>query len=257
MSENHSGAVALGIAKRSALKLSRARGQAISPMIVPLFTLIAFTGALSALGKIPGFDYYNFTAFEFVFVLITAAAFVGAFSSFEILFDYQGGMGNRLMLAAPQHLAILAGYLIVGVVRGVIAIAFIWAAGLIIGMPVRGGPLDIAAMCVIALFVNMATFLYGAGVGLRLQVMPAASLIFIPTFMVMFLTPVFCSRSQLPSGLKAVASVNPLTPPIEAGRDLLANTPAHVALAFATSAGLVLFFGIWAIRGMRAAERKG
>ncbi len=58
----------------------------------------------------PGFDFPSgYTAFQFVFVLLQASAFGGVFTGFSIARDFESGFGRRLMLAAPNRLAILAG----------------------------------------------------------------------------------------------------------------------------------------------------
>jgi hypothetical protein len=54
-----------------------------------------------------------------------------------------------------------------------------------------------------------------------------------------------------------VATVNPLTRVLEAVRGLLAGQPTEVGLAFGTGLALVLAFSLWALRGLRSAERAG
>jgi ABC-2 type transport system permease protein len=225
-------------------------------MVTPLLFFAAFTGALSALGDTKGFGYYDFTAFEFVFVLYSAAMFVGVFTSFEIAVDYQSGMGHRLMLAAPRRMAIVGGYLIVAFGRGVLAIAVVWATALATGMHVRGGPLEIAGLVLLAVLLNLAATLWGAGVALRLQSVAAGALILIPVFMVIFLTPVFTPRDKLSGWLGVAAGVNPMTPLMEAGRGFLADHPVKVGLAFVAAGGLVIALTVWAILGMRQAEKR-
>jgi ABC-type multidrug transport system permease subunit len=57
--------------------------------------------------------------------------------------------------------------------------------------------------------------------------------------------------------IHAVARLNPLTFILESGRGFIQGEPTQVAAAFAVAAGLLAFFGIWALRGLRAAERVG
>jgi ABC-2 type transport system permease protein len=227
------------------------------PILVPLFFFAAFKGGLSGIGDTKGFGYYDFTAFQFVFILYMTAMFVGVFTAFDIASDYESGMGRRLMVASPQRMAIIVGYLIVSVGRCLVAMAVVWAVVLATGMPVRGGPIDIAALVVLALLLNVATTLYGAGIALRFQSVAAGTLVLIPVFMLLFLTPVFTPRDQLTSWVESVASVNPLTAAMEAGRGFLADDPVSVGLAFATAVGLVIVFGVYAWLGMRKAAEKG
>jgi ABC-2 type transport system permease protein len=247
--------VALAIAQRSTRKLRKSSAFAIIPTMIPLFFFASFTGALSSLGETPGFDYYDFTAFEFVFVLYQAAMYVGIFTSFEIARDFQTGIGRRLMSATPQRMAIVAGYVISALGRGVIAVAVVWAVALITGMPVRGDVLEIAGIVALALLLNVATTLYGAGIALRFRSTAAGALVLIPVFMGMFLTPVFTPRDQLSDWLEAAASVNPLTAMIEAGRGFLADDPVSVGISLAAGLGLVIVFAAWAASGMRKAEQ--
>jgi len=255
VSASRSRSVSLGVALRGVRKLLKSPARAAATILMPLLFFIAFTGSLSALDNTRGFAYYDYTAFQFVLVLFTAAMFAGVFTAFDIAMDYESGMGNRLMLASPRRMAIVTGYVIVALGRALIAMALVWAVALAFGMSVRGGGLEIAALVALALLVNVATTLYGAGIALRLRSIASGVLILIPVFVVMFTTPVFAERDELDGWLHTAASVNPLTPPIEAGRGLLANDPVHVGLAFACAVGLVVAFAVWAARGMVRAEQ--
>jgi ABC-type multidrug transport system permease subunit len=54
-----------------------------------------------------------------------------------------------------------------------------------------------------------------------------------------------------------VASVNPATALLNAGRDLIAGEPGRIGLAFAVVAGLIALFLVWSWRGLRRAEAAG
>ena len=247
--------VASGVAVRGVRKLAGNPLALVGQMAIPLFFFTAFTGALSAVGSTRGFGYYNYTAFVFVFVLFQGAIFAGVFAAVEIAADYSSGMGNRLMLSAPRRTAIIVGYLAVGLARAALWIGVAWAIALAVGMPVRGDAVEIAGLVALALLLNLAATLWGAGVALRLKTVGSGVLIMIPAFMVMFLSPVVVPRDHLSKWLHDAAGANPFTPPLEAGRGLLAGEPVRVAVAFAAAGGLVLFFAAWAFRGMRRAEQ--
>jgi ABC-2 type transport system permease protein len=247
--------IALGLARRSTRKLLKNPVPGLPPLLIPLFMFAAFAGALSAIATTKSFDYYSFTAFQFVFILYMAAMLTGAFSAFEIASDFEGGMGNRLMSAAPQRMAIVGGYLIFAIGRFIVSLVIVWGIALLVGLSVRGGPLDVAGLIALALLLNIATTLYGAGVALRMQSLAAGTLVLIPIFIGLFLSPVFVPRQQLSGWLRTVADVNPLTAAIEAGRGFLANDPVSVGLAFAVTFGLVILFAVFAATGMIKAEQ--
>ena len=253
---NRSVSVARGVAQRHVRKLRKAPPLALPPLLIPLFFFAAFTGALSGIGETPDFAYYDYTAFEFVFVAMMAALFVGVFTSFELAGDYETGLGNRMMLAAPKRMAIVVGYLVPGLARALLTVLVILLVALVAGMDVKGGVLDVIALLGLALLLNVAATLFGAGIALRIQSAQASPLILLPVFLVLFLTPVYSERENLAGWLKTAANVNPLTPALEAGRGFLAGEPESTALAFGCALGLIAVFAIFAVTGMRKAERE-
>jgi ABC-2 type transport system permease protein len=101
----------------------------------PLFFFTAFAGGLSRVDAAPGFDYPNgYTAFEFAFVLLQAAAFGGVFTGFGIARDFESGFGRRRMLAAPNRLGILTGYVASALTRAAIVSTMLFAIALLAGM---------------------------------------------------------------------------------------------------------------------------
>ena len=79
----------------------------------------------------------------------------------------------------------------------------------------------------------------------------------LPVFLILFLAPVYVPLSLLEGWLPTVASLNPVTPLRETGRDFIAGEPALGG----TTLGLALLLGAafcaWAFRGLRKAEAAG
>ena len=78
-----------------------------------------------------------------------------------------------------------------------------------------------------------------------------------PFFLILFLAPVYVPLSLLSGWIHAVASVNPVTALLEAGRGFISGAPTEVVLAFAAALGLTALFALWAVRGLRLAESAG
>jgi ABC-2 type transport system permease protein len=76
-----------------------------------------------------------------------------------------------------------------------------------------------------------------------------------PVFLILFLAPVYVPLGLLKGWIHAVASVNPATAFLEAGRGLISGVHDQTLLAFVSALGLILLFGIWMLRGLRSAER--
>jgi ABC-2 type transport system permease protein len=230
----------------------------IPSLMFPLFFFTAFAGGLSNVGNVPGFDFpAGYTAFQFVFVLLQAAAFGGVFTGFGIASDFENGFARRLLLAAPNRYGIIAGYALAAAARTTFVAALIFVVGLLTGMQVGGDAVDIVALILLAYLVSLSATLFAAGVAMRLRTMQAGPLMQMPVFLVLFLAPVYVPLGLLSGWVHAVATVNPITPIIETGRDFISGTPGPIALAYAIGAALVVLFAWWAARGLRSAEAAG
>jgi len=227
-------------------------------LIFPLFFFTAFAGGLSRVDNIPGFDFpLGYTAFQFVFVLLQSAAFGGVFTGFGVARDFEYGFARRLMVAAPRRSGIIAGYAIAALGRWVLTAAILTVVAVIAQMKVGGDGVDLFALYGLALIVNLAGTLWATGVAMRFRTMQAGPVMQMPVFLVLFFAPVYVPLDLLSGWLHAVASVNPSTVLLESGRSLLAGSPEHVALAYAVALGLAAGFVLWAVRGLRSAERAG
>jgi ABC-2 type transport system permease protein len=227
-------------------------------IIFPLFFFTAFAGGLSSVGNVPGFDFPSgYTAFQFCFVLLQASAFGGVFTGFGIASDFENGFARRLMLGAPNRLAILLGYMLVALSRGAIVVTLLTVVALATGMQVAGDPAALAAMYLLAALVSMTATLFAAGVALRARTIQAGPAMQMPVFLILFLAPVYVPVPLLGGWVRSVAQVNPVTPLLEAVRGLISGTDAGLATAFPIALALVAVFGLWAVRGLRRAEAAG
>jgi ABC-2 type transport system permease protein len=230
----------------------------IPSLLFPLFFFVAFAGGLSRIDQVPGFDYPpGYTAFQFVFVLLQSAAFGGVFTGFGIARDFESGFGRRLLLSAPHRTGIVLGYAAAALVRWAVTAAFVTVVALIAGMEVGGSGVDLVGLYTLGLIINLAAVLWAAGVALRLRTMQAGPVMQMPVFLVLFFAPVYVPLALLQGWIHDVARINPITRVLEAGRGFLAGTPTEVGLAFGVAVALVLFFSLWALRGLRSAEQAG
>ena len=92
---------------------------------------------------------------------------------------------------------------------------------------------------------------------LRVRSIQGGPLMQFPVFLVLFLAPVYVPLDLLSGWIHAVASINPVTALLEAGRGLISGDPVLVGLAFAIGLALSLLFGLWARSGLRSAEAAG
>jgi ABC-2 type transport system permease protein len=92
---------------------------------------------------------------------------------------------------------------------------------------------------------------------MRLRTMQAGPIMQMPVFLVLFFAPVYVPLALLTGWIHAIATVNPLTRVLEAGRGFLAGSPTEVGAAFGAALLLAAAFSFWAVRGLRKAEAAG
>jgi ABC-type multidrug transport system permease subunit len=250
--------VALGVAWRTTHNALTTPNILIPSIAFPLFFFTAFVGGLSQLSGLPGFEFpAGYTAFQFVFVLLQSAAFGGVFTGFGIARDFESGFARRLLLAAPHRTGIIVGYAAAALVRWLLTAAVLTIVALIAGMEVGGSRVDLVGLYTLALLINLGAVLWACGVAMRLRTMQAGPVMQMPVFLILFFAPVYVPLALLQGWIHTLATVNPITRVLEAGRGLLAGSPTEVGVAFAVGLGLTAIFSFWAVWGLRNAENAG
>jgi ABC-2 type transport system permease protein len=250
--------VAVPIAWRSLHTYVRRPDLFVPSLVFPLIFLASFAGGLSALGSVPGFRFpAGYTAFQFVFVLLQASMFAGLFTGFSLAFDFESGFARRLMVAAEDRRGIAVGYALVGLTRAVITLSVVTVVALVTGMRITGDGVDLFGLYALATLLVLVGYGWAAGVAFRFRSIQAGPLMQTPVFLILFLAPVYVPLGLLRGWIHAVATVNPATAFLEAGRGLISGVHNHTWLAFVCAAGLILAFAIWTLTGLRSAERAG
>ena len=229
----------------------------LAPALFPLFFFVAFAGGLTRVGDIPGFNYAaGYIAFQYVWALLQAVTMGGAFTGFSIASDFENGFARRLMLAASNRYGIILGYTMASLVRAFMTGTLVTVLALVTGMPITGG-FDFFGLIALAILANIAATLFGAGIAMMLRTQQAGPVIRTPIFLVLFLAPVFVPLNLLTGWIETVARLNPFTAILDAARGFLAGDPQNVLPAFAISAALILALSLWAVFGLRQAEKAG
>jgi ABC-2 type transport system permease protein len=248
--------VARAVAWRSAHNFFTNPVMIIPALLFPMFFFTAFAGGLSRVDSVPGFEYPGgYTTFVYGFVLLQASAFGGVFTGFAVARDFESGFSRRMLLAASDRNGIVAGYWLAALMRAVFTVAVITAVGLLTGLEISGGAVDVVGLYTLALLVNAAAMLFGSGVAMRMRTMQAGPLIQLPAFLILFLAPVWVPYDLLTGWVQAAASVNPITLVIESIRGLLTGDPTEVLPAFLVMLLLVSVTVLWSRGGLRSAER--
>ncbi len=249
---------ATGAITRRSLTVMVSKPSLILPsLIFPLFFFAAFAGGLSAVAGAPDFDYPSYTTFQYVFVLMQSAIFGGVFTGFAIAADFELGFARRLLIAAHNRSALIAGYVLTALVRALIVWAVVTAVALGTGAEFSGGVGDMLEILAIAILLNFAATLFASGMAMRFRTLQAAPLIQLPAFLIIMTAPVYVPRNLIEGWVATVADYNPMTAMLEAGRNLIIGSPAETLMAVGIAAGLIVVMLNWARTGLRRAEAAG
>jgi ABC-2 type transport system permease protein len=250
--------VAYGIAWRNVRAAIANPTLLIPPIVAPLVFFATFAGGMSALQNNPNFSFPSgYTSFQFVFILMQAAVFNGVFLSFATARDFDTGFTRRLLLAAPNRSGLIAGYVAAALIRTSVAFVVLFTVGLAVGMRVDGSIIDVFSLVALALSLTVIGVLWGTGIAMRFRTMQSAPLMQVPVFLGLFLAPVFVPVALLAGWIKGAAEVNPITVFLEAGRGYISGTGAEALRAFGVAAVMIAVLTLWAVLGLRRAEKAG
>jgi ABC-2 type transport system permease protein len=249
-------AVARAVAWRTIHNTFATPAGIIPSLIPPLFFLAAFAGGLSTVAGLPRFDYpAGYTSFVYGFAFLQSATLAGVFTGFGVARDFDSGFAKRLLVSAPARGGIILGYLAAAVVRWTAAGMVVTIVALIAGARITASPGELLALIAVGLLATVLTALWACGTAMFLRTEQAGSLIQLPVFVLLFLAPVYVPIGLINGWVHTVATINPATAPLEAIRGLIAGSPTKIVLTFAILAAGILIMGIWAKRGLAAAER--
>ena len=249
--------VAQGLARRSLVNIARTPSAVVPTIAMPLFFIVAFSGAFGALTDIPGFPTDNELNWFMPWAIMQGAAFAGMGVCFGIGRDLENGFYDRLLMAPTHRVSLVVGPLMAAVVRVLLPVVTVSIVGFAAGARLTDGLVGMVTLVVAAEGFALVAALWGLGVVFRLRTQRSGALIQVGIFVTMFLSIGQAPIELMEGWLPHVARVNPLTYVIDMGRagflgpvTWSAVWPGLVAIAV----GLAVF-SVWTLTGFRRLVR--
>lgn len=246
-------AVANQIALRGTRNTLRIPAAIVPTVAMPMFFVIAFSGAFSSLTDLRGFPTESILSWMAPFAILQGASFAGMATAFSTARDIEGGFYDRLLLAPTRRWALVLGPMIFAGTRAVLPLVVVLPVAVLAGMDVPSGLLATLPLLVACVGVGTVAGLWGLGVAYRFQSQRAGAIVQLGIFSAMFLSIGQAPIAIMEGWLEAVARVNPVTNIIRLGRqgfigDLTWDQtwPGLVALAV-----LVVLFAVFCARQFR------
>lgn len=244
--------VAVALARRSLVRIVRVPAAIVPVLAMPVFFIIAFGGAFSALVDIPGFPTDNALNWFMPWAILQGAAFAGVGAAFGVAADLEGGFMDRLLLTPARRLGLVTGPVLAALTRALLPMLLVTPIAFLGGARLTDGPIGFVTLFIAVEGVALISALWGLGLTYRLKTQRSSSLIQVGIFVSFFLSVGQVPLDLLDGWLYQCARLNPMTYILDLSREgflfggvTWAGTwPGLVAIA-----GLVVGFGIWAWRG--------
>ncbi len=250
--------VAWAMARRSTVGTLRIPASVVPMIVMPLFFVVAFGGAFSAVTMLPGFPTSNILNWVAPFAVLQGASFAGFGSAFSVGRDLENGFYDRLLMAPTRRVALMLGALLYSAMRAMVPVVIVVPAVLLAGVTIDGGLAGVAMLVVAAVGVAISSGMWGLGVVYRTRTQRAGGLIQVGIFAAMFLSIGTVPLSAMEgTWLYWVARLNPITQVLEMARSGFVGQvawaevwPGLVALAF-----LFVVLGTFAWRAFRRLDQ--
>jgi len=232
----------LVLARRSLAKTTRNPGPIINGVVTPALFMICFLYLFggSVAGSTGAYLQYLFPG-----ILVMGAGLSGMVSTgTAINVDLKNGVTDRFRSLPISRLAPLLGSVLADLVRYLMAVTILFGIGVLLGFRVQGGLT--AALAAAGLAILFGFCLSWATVFIAVLAKDASAVLavsFITFLPLQFGTSVAAPTETLPGWLRSWASINPVTPVMDACRSLLNGTPVGGSLTAALIWCAVLFVG--------------
>jgi ABC-2 type transport system permease protein len=232
-------------------KLSHDRSELVTRAIQPCLWLIIFGTTFTRLRAIPtgNVAYLDFLAPG---VLAQSVLFVSIFYGIQVIWERDAGVLAKLMVTPTPRAALVTGKAFAAGVRGICQAVVVFVVALLLGVRFTANPLKLLGVVVVVLlgaafFCCLSVTIAGLVLS-RDRMMGIGQAIMMPLF---FASNALYPVDLMPTWLKWINHVNPLSYQVEALRGLLIGTPARLLLDFGVLVGATII-GIAAASGFLA-----
>jgi len=220
----------------------------LTPIAMMLLFVYVFGGAIQT-----GTD--NYVNYLLPGILLMAIASGIAYTSYRLFMDMQSGIFEPFHYMPISRSAPLWGHVLTSLVSNAISVVVIILVALLMGFRSPAGVLSwLAVAGILALFTLALTWI-AVIAGLSATSVDGAGAFAYPLIFLPFISSAFVPTESMPSGVRAFAENQPVTPIVDAIRALLSGQPVGNDIwgALAWCVGIMLVAYVFA---MRAYKRK-
>ena len=240
--------------RRAVNEVIRVPGAAIPGIAAPTLFLLGLTAVFGKLTLLPGFSTNDFMAFILPVSVMQSATFSGAATGVNLARDIEQGWFDRLYVSPLSRGSLLAGHVFSASLRALMPITVLIIVALLFGVDIQSVDGLLLAIAIASAFAA-AIACYAVILALRFRTQQAAPLMQAGGFMMVLFTTSYAPLELLSGWFQEVARYNPVRFIVEGVRQMSVYGLdwSHTWKALVALAGLALFFGTFAMRGLRKA----
>ena len=121
--------VSAGLAWRSLILVRRMPSVFLPSLVMPLFILVATSGAFRGISLLPAFEGASYLAFTIPLALVMGAGFAGMNAGMTLARDIEGGFADRLIVSPAPRITLIAGPLVAAGLRSLFTTTVVLIAG--------------------------------------------------------------------------------------------------------------------------------
>jgi ABC-2 type transport system permease protein len=218
----------LVVARRSLAHVRQIPEKLIDVTLQPLMFVLLFACVFGDVIAVPGGDYREYLIGG---ILVQTIAFGLVGPATALATDLSAGVVDRFRTLPMSRFSFLLGHMIAALAAMGLSIAVLSVSGLIVGWEIHADPLHALAGYGLLVAFAFAMLWIGALVGVSVRSPDAViGIAFLVVFPMTFLANTFVPLAGLPSGLRQIAELNPVSALAAATRELFGNPtalPAH------------------------------
>ena len=208
------------MSRRSLLTLLRTPEAVVPNLLISVFLLLIFTGALGGTTAfLPELQGVSYLAYLLPFTLITAV--LDTPGGQAMVRDLSSGYFDKLLLTPSRRLALVLGHIIASGLMAVAVAATLLGLGLLMGLRPAAGVGGLLLVLLFALLIGSGFAGFTVGVALRTGSAAATQGASFAFFPLAFLSTAFVPLDYLQGWLQLAARLNPVTAILDALRSLL------------------------------------
>jgi ABC-2 type transport system permease protein len=185
-------------------------------------------------------------------LVITIASSI-SYTAYRVFLDVKSGIFERFQSMPVSRAAVLWAHVLTSVVASFVSIAVVVAVAVLMGFRSGAGPAAWLAVTGILALLTLALTWFAVIAGLSAKTVDGASAFSYPLILLPFVSSAFVVTATMPGPVRAFAENQPVTPIVDAIRDLYAQQAVGGAVwtALAWCLGLLVVAYLLAMRTLR------